>query len=273
MSAEPQIVAPGIQERSVCVPGHGQRAVPDDWVLVPPGDPGLTRRVKAGGSCYVVQERRGRRTFSRGVWAPGARVEAVRAALEAERADPSYAKKQAAAAQRRERKQAAFVDEFSEAVRRFLDFPLQYDALANELVQRVTAHATPVGSGTVARTERIPVTRRAEAAVIAWLRHHTTAYDHMTIARVKGRRREVRRALAERSRELLDAYRQGRADDLVRCPLRAALTAASKGDADAAADGPPAQRPARNPNRWNTNSGSDRTTAITHRQDGGRKTQ
>ena len=100
----------------------------------------------------------------------------------------------------------------------------------------MTAHATPVGSGTVARTERIPVTRRAEAAVIAWLRHHTTAYDHMTIARVKGRRREVRRALAERSRELLDVYRQGRARDLVRCPLRAALSAASKDDADAAAD-------------------------------------
>ena len=115
MPQEPLIVTPGIHDRTVRVQGEGQRRVPDDWVLVPPGDPGLTRRVKAGGSCYVVQERRGRRTFSRGVWAPGARVEAVRAALEAERAAPSYAKKQAAAAQRRERKQSAYVDEFAES--------------------------------------------------------------------------------------------------------------------------------------------------------------
>lgn len=241
MPQEPQIVAPGIHDRTVRVPGEGPRRVPDDWVLVPPGDPGLTRRVKAGGGCYVVQEQRGRRTFSRGVWAPGARVAAVRAALETERAAPAYAKKQAAAAQRRERRQADYVDEFAEAVRRFLDFPLQYEALTAELVQRVTTHATPVGSGTVARTARIPVARRAEAAVIAWLRHHTTAYDHMTIARVKGRRREVRRALAERSRELLDVYRQGRADDVVDCPLRGALAA----DADDAAS----QRPARKPKR------------------------
>lgn len=108
-------------------------------------------------------------------------------------------------------------------MRKFLDFPLQYHDLTEQLVQLVTAHATPVGSGTVARTRRIPVARRAESAVIAWLRHQTTAYDNMHIARVKGRRRETRRMLAERSRELLDCYRQGRADDLVDCPLRAAL--------------------------------------------------
>ena len=72
------------------------------------------------------------------------------------------------------------------------------------------AHATPVGSGTVARTERIPVEQRAEAAVIAWLRHQTTAYDPMSIPRVKGKRREVRRMLAARSKALLDAYRTPR---------------------------------------------------------------
>ncbi|MCR9247420.1 MAG: DUF2293 domain-containing protein [bacterium] len=219
----PLIVSPGINERSVRVPGGGQRQVPDGWILVPPGDPALTRRIKAGGPCWVVQEKRGRRTFSRGIWVERDRVEAIRQALEAERAHPGYARKQAAAAKRRDQKQVAYVDEFATAVRRFLDFPLQYHDIAEQLVQRVTAHATPVGSGTVARTERIPVHRRAESAVIAWLRHHTTAYDHMAIARVKGRRREVRRMLAERSRELLDAYRQGRADEVVNCPLRRAL--------------------------------------------------
>jgi hypothetical protein len=89
----------------------------------------------------------------------------------------------------------------------------------------VTAHATPVGSGTVARTERIPIERRAEAAVIAWMRHQTTAYDSMTIPRVKGKRREVRRMLAARSKELLARYRCGDGA-AASCPLAAALAGA-----------------------------------------------
>jgi hypothetical protein len=54
------------------------------------------------------------------------------------------------------------------------------------------------------------------------MRHQTTAYDSMKIARVKGQRREVRRMLAARSRSVLEAYRQGHAiaDS---CPLKQAL--------------------------------------------------
>jgi hypothetical protein len=86
----------------------------------------------------------------------------------------------------------------------------------------VTEHATPVGSGTVARTKRIPVEDRAEAAVIAWMRHQTTGYDSLAIPRVKGKRREVRRMLAQRSHELLARYRRGEKCDK-NCPLQAAL--------------------------------------------------
>ena len=67
-----------------------------------------------------------------------------------------------------------------------------------------------------------PITR-AEAAVIAWMRHQTTAYDRMSIARIKGERREVRRRLAERSRQLLAQYRSGGEPDTLRCPLARAL--------------------------------------------------
>ncbi len=90
------------------------------------------------------------------------------------------------------------------------------------VLQAVADHATPVGSGTVARTERIPVDQRAEAAVIAWMRHRTIGYEGMAISRVKGERREVRRMLAGRSQELLRRYRLGEpaAED---CPLRRAL--------------------------------------------------
>jgi hypothetical protein len=92
------------------------------------------------------------------------------------------------------------------------------------MARAVTDHATPVGSGTVARTQRIPVERRAEAAVIAWMRHQTTAYDSMVIPRVRGKRREIRRQLAQQSQELLQCYRRGEpVGDL--CPLLKALTA------------------------------------------------
>lgn len=93
-------------------------------------------------------------------------------------------------------------------------------------------HATPVGSGTVARTKRIPVEQRAEAAVIAWMRHETTGYDSLVISRVKGKRREVRQMLARCSQELLDRYRRGEPlpDG---CPLQRALGISPAGQADA----------------------------------------
>ncbi|MCH9686747.1 MAG: DUF2293 domain-containing protein, partial [Deltaproteobacteria bacterium] len=68
-----------------------------------------------------------------------------------------------------------------------------------------------------------PVERRAEAATIAWLRHQSTAYDSMSIPRVKGMRREVRRLLAARSRAVLQQYRRGTPVDPASCVLRKAL--------------------------------------------------
>ena len=43
------------------------------------------------------------------------------------------------------------------------------------------------------QNEANPCQERAEAAVIAWMRHQTTAYETMKIARIKGGRRQVRR--------------------------------------------------------------------------------
>ena len=117
----------------------------------------------------------------------------------------------------------------------FLRFEPSHQALAEQLATAVTAHATPVGSGTVARTERIPVEERAAAAVIAWLRHQTTTYDSMTIARVKGKRREVRRELAEQSRRLLARYRAGERIDPAQCVLSRALAAGGGAQAGATA--------------------------------------
>jgi hypothetical protein len=164
----------------------------------------------------------GRRVFSRGVWAPQATIEAVRSQAEAERSTQAYGKQRAANARRRESKQIEYVEDFYTSVLHFLNFDSRYEDLAMRLARAVTDHATPVGSGTVARTQRIPVQQRAEAAVIAWLRHQTTAYDQLKIPRIQGKRREVRRMLAEESRRLLDDYRRGLALS-PRCPLAKAL--------------------------------------------------
>lgn len=220
--ADSKDVSPGIRERTVIFPGGRIEDVPEDWDLLPPGDAGLTRRVKAAGPSWTVKEQKGRRTFSRGVYALKATIDRIRNELEAERSTDAYAKKQASAKKRRDRKQEEYVDSFRDAVLHFLKFHERYHDVADRLATAVTQHATPVGSGTVARTERIPVEQRAESAVIAWLRHQTTAYDNMKIARVKGQRREVRRQLAAKSRELLKAYREGN-DRPTNCPLRKAL--------------------------------------------------
>jgi hypothetical protein len=201
-------VAPTPDPRRVRAPDGSLLTPPAGWALLPPGDAGLTRRVKAAGPSWTVVEKVGRKLFSRGVWAPEAHIQAARAGLEAERATPAYAKRRAADVARREREQSEYEVEFANAVLRFLRFAPTFSALGKRLAVAVTAHAVPVGSGTVARTERIPLERRAEAAVIAWLRHQTTAYDSMRIARVKGARREVRRELAEVSRSLLDVHRR-----------------------------------------------------------------
>jgi hypothetical protein len=172
-----------------------------------------------------VQEKKGRKVFSRGVWAPAATIDRIRADLEAERSTGAYSKRKEANARRRDQAQAEYVEDVFGAVVSFLAFHPTHADLADRMARAVTDHATPVGSGTVARTERIPVEQRAEAAVIAWMRHSTTAYDSMVIPRVRGKRRETRRMLARRSHELLERYRRG--EEIPEgCPLRKALAAA-----------------------------------------------
>jgi len=224
MTIESRVVAPGPNDTTVRTDDGKVVPVPSGWELLPPGDAGLTRRVKAAGPTWTVQEKKGRRTFSKGVWASKNSIAEIRLALEQERSTETYAKRKIADANRREKKQTEYVDDFATAVIHFLHFDSRYDAVAKRLAAAVTLHATPVGSGTVARTERIPIERRAEAAVIAWMRHQTTAYDNLKIPRVKGERREVRRMLADQSRQLLEDYRRGRTVNPALCPLQKSLT-------------------------------------------------
>ena len=195
---------------------------PEGWVLLSPGDAALTRRVKAAGDHWAAAEKKGRKVFSRGIWAAATTIERIRTDLEVERGTEGFAKRKEADARRRVQAQSEYVEDFLGAVVSFQAFHENYVDLADQIAKAVADHATPVGSGTVARTKRIPVEQRAEAAVIAWMRHKTTGYDGMVIPRVKGKRREVRRMLARRSHELPERYRRGEpvGED---CPLRKAL--------------------------------------------------
>src|SRR5436305_11154169 len=95
---------------------------PEGWVLLPPGDAALTRRVKAAGDHWIVQEKKGRKVFSRGVWAPAATIARIRVELEAERSTEGHAKRKEADARRRDKAQAEYVEDFFVQVVKFLAF-------------------------------------------------------------------------------------------------------------------------------------------------------
>lgn len=195
---------------------------PEGWAFLPAGDAGVTRKVSSAGVFWRVQVKMGRRIISKGLWAPKNTIELVVLQMQSTRQTELYQKKVEAAKRRREKIQTEYVDDFCNQVERFLNFHPIYKDMGAKMAKLVSLHATPVGSGTVARTATISIEERASRAVIAWMRHQTTAYDQMPIARIKGERRRVRRMLAQRSVELLESYRKGEPIK-IDCPLHAAL--------------------------------------------------
>src|SRR5690349_2145916 len=103
---------PGPTPNSVRTTDGRVLTAPAGWILLPPGDAALTRRVKAAGEHWVVAEKKGRKLFSRGVWTDGATVARIRAELEAERNTEGFARKKEGDARRREKAQAEYVEDF-----------------------------------------------------------------------------------------------------------------------------------------------------------------
>ncbi len=222
MPLKDRIVKPGFKIGTVITEEKDVLTPPSDWSFLPAGDGPLTLSVKKRGVCWQVQVKKGRRNISKGIWTKEEYILAAKEELEAKRATPEYARRKVADKESRDRKHNEYVGDFYQETLKFLNFHPEYKEIAVKLARAVTDHATPVGSGTVARTERIPISERVQAAVIAWMRHQTTGYDRMHIARIKGRRREVRRMLAEWSKELLWKYRSGQPKE-TDCPLYKAL--------------------------------------------------
>lgn len=195
---------------------------PTDWSFLPAGDAGITRKVTSKGNFWRVQFKKGRRIVSKGIWAPSTTILWAQQEVENTRGTAAYAKKQEQAKILRQKKQDNYAIEFTEAVKTFLNFDAVYTELQDKMASAITAHAIPIGSGTVARTSMIPIEQRAAKAVIAWMRHQTTGYDNLKIPHIKGERRAVRRMLAEQSSKLLRKYRKGVPIDL-NCPLQKSL--------------------------------------------------
>lgn len=198
-------------------------ALPEGWCFVPSGDPALTRRLKQTAEYWVVVRKRRNRKEGVGLCVPAPVFESVNARLLTERATEDPVMKQAAALRRRQHKQDKDTIEFRDAVRLYLNFHQHWKSLEAQLADAVTQHAIPIGSGTVARTRTIPIQERAEAAVIAWMRHNTSKYDEMYIPHMKGKRREVRHDINSISRDILRHYRTEPDFNNAACPLAIAL--------------------------------------------------
>ncbi len=174
MKHEIRIVKPGLNES--LIDENGQKVVPpDDWAFLPAGDAAVTRKVTSKVPVWKVQVKIGRRIISKGIWASSEIIEQAKEELETLRSTDSYKKKLEQGRQRRNRIQEEYEKEFFLEICSFLNFAPIYKDLERKLAEVVTAHAIPVGSGTVARTSTIPVEERASRAVIAWMRHQTTA--------------------------------------------------------------------------------------------------
>ena len=166
-------------------PVHGELEIPADWDFLPAGDAFVTRTVKAAGTYWVAWRPRGRNRQHRrrlGLWAPRSVIEAAlekASATEAERA-----RRRAQGARSRERQEAAYRKELADAIRRFLEFPPEQAALADEIAEAAAAQTAVVGSGRVGRTRTLTPDQRAALAARAYIRHHLTgshdAHDDLT---------------------------------------------------------------------------------------------
>jgi hypothetical protein len=114
--------SPGLTPNTVRAADGRILNAPEGWALLPPGDAALTRRVKEAGEHWVVQEKKGRKVFSKGVWAPASTIDRIRQELDAEWSTEGYAKKKAADARRRSKAQVEYVEDFFGAVLSFLAF-------------------------------------------------------------------------------------------------------------------------------------------------------
>ena len=117
-----RVVSPGPTERTVRTAEGTVIPVPEDWVLVPPGDAMLTRRVKERTVTWKVEVPWKRKKISKGLWAPMGVVERVLREVQRQREDPAYQRSLERGRQRRAEEEQAYARDFRHAVIAFLAF-------------------------------------------------------------------------------------------------------------------------------------------------------
>ena len=70
MMAECLVFSPTTDARKFKAANGNLVSPPVGWERLPPGDAGLTRRVKAAGPSWQIVEKKRNKTFSHGLWAP-----------------------------------------------------------------------------------------------------------------------------------------------------------------------------------------------------------
>ncbi|KNC84355.1 hypothetical protein SARC_03435 [Sphaeroforma arctica JP610] len=206
--------------------------IPNNYVLTKPGDPMITRRLKAGPHVWVEQRKgkKGQKLQKEliGVWAPPEAVAEVLKGVKDTRDNPQYH----AALDRSKLRRDAQEDDLSvhlqATVKAFLNFRPPHEYLAQQLAKRVVSHAIPVGSNTILRkksTKNLDKSARARMATMAWLRHSKTCTYTQTRFRDAKQRKNGRRRAHEHNMKIIKKYRTFDVIDPSTCPLVMAVAA------------------------------------------------
>lgn len=196
--------------------------IPEMWEFLPAGDAGVTRNVTKAGEYIRVKQKRGRRLISKGVWAPKEAIEMAIAKMTTLRSTESYEKSKQYRAHKREKDLISYQEDFKKQIIIQLSFADIYHDIAVVLADKITQFATPIGSGTVARSSTLSLDLKAQKAINGWVRHRLTPYESLKIARVKGARANARKLMYEKGLKVFLPYQKGE-EIPSNCPLKREL--------------------------------------------------
>lgn len=167
------------QKEGVSEPRFGRIPVPEKWDLLESGDPLITRRVKARGKYWEYYHELKTKAYNKklGIFAPINIIEEERGKISSERRTKEYEQRLQRSQKSREKKETKYRKEFAEACFQFLNFVPDQKDLAWQIAWGAASVATNVGSGRVGRTKKLPLEKKAELAVRAFIRHNFTNYD------------------------------------------------------------------------------------------------
>lgn len=154
---------------------YGNIEIPKGWEVLPAGDTFVTRQVKMMRPHWVAKKPAKGYTSTLGIWAPKENIEAARKLAEETRMQRE--RKRAISQAQREKREANYREQFSEAVYQYLGFATKHDGLARDIAKATAEYATRVGSERVGRTRKLSFEEKVILAARAYIRHNYTKYE------------------------------------------------------------------------------------------------